>query len=123
MTHDEIEKMKSDIESGTPGFWTVTNGYIHQDGKGEYLVHVAKILSNTNFDAANARRIARVPQLEAEVLRLRRLLAEKGGRIMKVPFIVSAIILTAWTLAAIHIGIGIGEFAIVVEDMLAEYLD
>ena len=42
---------------------------------------------------------------------------------MKVPFFVSATILTAWTLAAIHIGIGIGEFAIVVDGMVAEYLD
>ena len=42
---------------------------------------------------------------------------------MKVPLIVSATILTAWTLAAIHIGIGIGEFATVVEGMVAEHLD
>ena len=73
MTPDEIEKMKADIEAGTPGPWSVDNegdvtaalGYVVAD------MLAPEGIAASAADTANARRIARVPQLEAEVLRLR----------------------------------------------------
>ena len=70
MTPDEIEQMKADIEAGTPGPWRAGqhgNFRVYgPDGIGEHSGLIAEVLKGK----ANAYRIARVPQLEAEVLRL-----------------------------------------------------
>ena len=80
MTPDEIEQMQKDIEAGTPGPWgyapTETADVSHlirdQGGQG-----IAKITDSFGLPVEeNARRIARVPQLEAEVMRLRRVIFE-----------------------------------------------
>ena len=76
MTPDEIEQMKADIEAGTPGPWRAGqqgNFRVYgPDGIGEHSGLIAEVLKGR----ANARRIARVPQLEAEVMRLRRVIFE-----------------------------------------------
>ena len=71
MTPDEIEQMKADIEAGTPGPWRAGqhgNFRVYgPDGIGEHSGLIAEVLKGK----ANAYRIARVPDLEAEALRLR----------------------------------------------------
>ena len=78
MTPDEIEQMKADIEAGTPGPWVRDCWDIL--GKAPGTGAVAEVCKPNGDDDtfwrsaepdANARRIARVPELEAEVLRLR----------------------------------------------------
>ena len=79
MTPDEIEHMKADIEAGTPGPWRAGqqgNFRVYgPDRIGEHSGLIAEVLKGR----ANARRIARVPQLEAEVLRLRKALGTAQG--------------------------------------------
>ena len=81
MTPDEIEQMKADIEAGTPGPWrdrylpqhlnriTAADGFVT-------ICDIALWQVDYSGQQTNARRIARVPQLEAEVLRLREALRE-----------------------------------------------
>ena len=79
MTPDEIEKMKADMDAGTPGPWFAEfeeeddfEGVPISDGSsGAPIANVPVDFNDREDREANARRIARVPQLEAEVLRLR----------------------------------------------------
>ena len=84
MTPDEIEQMKADIEAGAPGPWryapTESADVLHmiRDCRG---YGIAKITDSFDLPVeVNARRIARVPQLEAEVLRLRECLRHMKSR-------------------------------------------
>ena len=87
MTPDEIEKMKADMEAGTPGPWNIKDC----DSLGDRCTHYFQEVWNDETDIlvttevtrahndggrVNIRRIARTPQLEAEVLRLRRVMFE-----------------------------------------------
>ena len=101
MTPDEIEKMKADIEAGTPGPWksrgmggdSVVLSERHKYHKfseayDAYPISIPRTYFDdeldwlrvdhqaAGFSHADARRIARVPELEAEVLRLRDALRE-----------------------------------------------
>ena len=84
MTPDEIEKMKADMEAGTPGPWVSLTGgrwgdqhQIHaRTGNCSHWIANLKCESCPVNLGPNARRIARVPQLEVEVLRLRRMLKD-----------------------------------------------
>lgn len=89
MTEDDIKQMIADREAGTPGSWKVGNRYI---ANGVFSEDEDTTIANThgqqqNFNReqqiaeqnANARRIARVPDLEAEVLRLREALKIIAG--------------------------------------------
>ena len=84
MTPDEIEKMQADIEAGTPGPWFVEfeeeddfEGVPISDGSsGAPIANVPVDFNDREEREANARRIARVPELEAEVMRLREALRE-----------------------------------------------
>lgn len=84
MTEDDIKQMTADREAGTPGPWRVgpvdDTRVESADGS-----EVADIDGDYNQPEtwpvmeANARRIARVPDLEAEVLRLRQALKIIAG--------------------------------------------
>ena len=84
MTPDEIEKMKADMDAGTPGPWFAEfeeeddfEGVPISDGSsGAPIANVPVDFNDREDREANARRIARVPELEAEVLRLREALRE-----------------------------------------------
>ena len=82
MKPEDIEQMKRDREDGTPGPWVVHNC----ESSGDRCTHFYQEIWNDDTDilvttevtrahkdggSANMRRIARVPDLEAEVLRLR----------------------------------------------------
>ena len=78
MTPDEIEKMKADIEAGTPGPWRaskVNPSRVFGPDNQPVMERDPSFRVAPRYEA-NARRIARVPQLEAEVLRLRRMLKD-----------------------------------------------
>ena len=78
MTLDDIEQIKADIEEGTLGPWE-THKRNDEDEATLVISDENNIADCSSFitgvpigvDAANARRIARVPELEAEMLRLR----------------------------------------------------
>jgi hypothetical protein len=84
MTPEQIEELRADMAAGTPGPWflhfsptyfSVSAPAILPKKHGPQSNVVARMaitpLSNlASHGAANARRIARVPTLEAEVLRL-----------------------------------------------------
>ena len=81
MTPDEIEQMQKDIEAGTPGPWRIKDcdalgdratHYFQEVWNDETDILVTSEVTRAHNDGgrANMRRIARVPQLEAEVLRL-----------------------------------------------------
>ena len=63
MTSDEIEQMKADMEAGTPGCFSVIPS--------SETVNRAVKIEGKDVVAADMRRRQRLPQLEAEVLRLR----------------------------------------------------
>ena len=76
MNPEEIEQMKRDREAGTDGPWRLS-GLLMQGQSGDvclmgepaqYAGDKSRMLDNWEV---NARRIARVPDLEAKVLRLR----------------------------------------------------
>lgn len=76
MTLQEIEQMKADRAAGTPAPWAAfedeVTGIKASDGRVAVCTQIT--LMHRRFAtevAANARRIARVPDLEAEILRLR----------------------------------------------------
>ena len=78
MTPDEIEKMKADIEAGTPGPWRaskVNPSRVFGPDNQPVMERDPPFRVSPRYEA-NARRIARVPELEAEVLRLRRVIFE-----------------------------------------------
>ena len=75
MTLQEIEQMKADREIGTDGPWTLI-----WHGNETYPFPLSLLTSNNDSwiardgvvsSEANARRIARVPDMEKEILRLR----------------------------------------------------
>ena len=79
MTPEQIEQMRADMQVGTPGNWWADNnegyGSNHiwasdpNDQRAKELV--AEAIGDSAEDEANMRRIARVPAMEAEILRLR----------------------------------------------------
>jgi hypothetical protein len=78
MTPEELEQMRADMAAGTPGPWELDGiaiaGSDPRAGDVCLMGHPAQypgdtVLMLVNHEA-NARRIARVPLLEAEVLRL-----------------------------------------------------
>ena len=82
-TPEDVDQMRRDMEAGTPGPWEFANSEspcgqewygcgVTAPGYTEFLwlEHLAEV------DIPLARRIARVPQLEAEVLRLRSLIGQ-----------------------------------------------
>ena len=78
MTPDEIEKMKADIEAGTPGPWRaskVNPSRVFGPDNQPVMERDPPFRVSPRYEA-NARRIARLPDLEDEVLRLRRMLIE-----------------------------------------------
>ena len=78
MTSDEIEQMKADMEAGTPGPWRaskVNPSRVFGPDNQPVMERDPPFRVSPRYEA-NARRIARVPELEAEVLRLRDVIAE-----------------------------------------------
>jgi hypothetical protein len=85
MTPEQIKELRADMAEGTPGRWiSLANNEVWRDAFGTPGLgpfdRVARVESTYSYYAgkrsctgtisANARRIARVPLLEAEVLRL-----------------------------------------------------
>lgn len=83
MTEIDWEQLEADRSVGTPGRLDHTNGYIHQAGQGSKLVHVAKMLNNSNTVEADASRFSRLSDLEAYALSTRRKL-EAAERVISV---------------------------------------
>ena len=80
MTPQEIEQMKADREAGTQGEFHVSKvrgGYAICDDRGATVgaAHRMPPRYDNAEQSANADRFARVPTLEAEILRLREALA------------------------------------------------
>jgi hypothetical protein len=88
MTPEELEQMRADMAAGTPGPWGAIIGkYGWQIHAKSYWLANLKCESCPAHEEANARRIARVPTLEAEVLRLTEAnaaLAEELARVRQV---------------------------------------
>jgi hypothetical protein len=95
MTPEQIEELRADMAAGTRGPWRWSDKYPTEDGRRNWSLlgdkHGYGILCCDGEgnspqgigDPENARRIARVPTLEAEVLRLteeRAALAEELAR-------------------------------------------
>ena len=93
MTPHDIEQMKADREAGTPGPWRPGHDGVLAIGSVDtascaVLGRIATAHETDGVDSdgrhwstsgsayANARRIARVPDMEAEILRLREALGE-----------------------------------------------
>ena len=73
MTPDEIEQMQKDIEAGTRGPWRaskVNPSRVFDPDNQPVMDRDPSFRVAPRYEA-NARRIARVPELEVEVLRLR----------------------------------------------------
>lgn len=73
MTPEQIEEMKADMAAGTQGPWWYqerSDAYTHivRSGESRFLVQLGQ--DTSGVAESNARRIARLPELEAEVLRL-----------------------------------------------------
>lgn len=95
MTNEEIEAMNADMAAGTPGPWRVDTGdgevVVGPEGAFEPFGGCgccgSPWMNGNGPDAhvANARRIARVPELEAEVLRLRGLLHQLDDYLQSLP--------------------------------------
>ena len=80
MTSDEIEQMKADIEAGTPGPWRaskVNPSRVFGPDNQPVMERDPPFRVSPRYEA-NARRIARAPELEAEVLRLRDVIENAG---------------------------------------------
>ena len=80
MKPEDIEEMKRDREAGTPGPWWLHGEMIFGPDDPAVPWEVAEAKADCGHGGCqtepNARRIARVPTLEAEVLRLREALEE-----------------------------------------------
>ena len=61
-----IEQLRADMEAGTQGDWDIHNGMSSRplEVAGCYFAHFSNYSDSPPHRAANARRIARVPQLE-----------------------------------------------------------
>ena len=61
-----IEQLRKDMEAGTQGDWDIHNGMSSRplEVAGAYFAHFSNYSDAPPHRAANARRIARVPQLE-----------------------------------------------------------
>lgn len=72
----DLEQLKADVAAGTPGDWELREnstepGYYYISGRGAMVVTLTEDNSgNSMFDMSDpdARRIARVPELEAAVI-------------------------------------------------------
>ena len=87
-TKDEVAAMVADRDAGTPGGWTHRTGpalkgsYNVVEGESGDLMICECWDNDENLDAAKARRIARVPQLEQWVIDLRaQLAASEAARV------------------------------------------
>lgn len=81
MKPEDIEQMKTDRKAGTPGPWWLHGEMIFGPDDPEVPWQVAEAKSDCGYPDGcqtepNARRIARVPTLKAEVLRWRALAEE-----------------------------------------------
>jgi hypothetical protein len=89
MTPKQIEELRADMAAGTKGPWGVYRDAIGRPysivGHGRTLVTHSRAFPLRNRDDvwANARRIARVPTLEAEVLRLTEANAALAGELAR----------------------------------------
>jgi hypothetical protein len=78
MTPEELEQMRVDIAAGTPGPWVAASpeqdpSIVSVEGGGFFIAWIDEGYDNAGV---NARRIARVPSLEADLLRLMEKLAK-----------------------------------------------
>ena len=82
MKPEEIEEMKADMEAGTPGPWVIHDcesmgdrctTYFQEVWNDDLDILVTTEVTRSHKDGGrvNMRRIARVPAMEAEILRLR----------------------------------------------------
>jgi hypothetical protein len=84
MTPEELEQMRADMAAGTPGPWGAIIGkYGWQIHAKSYWLANLKCESCPAHEEANAHRIARVPTLEAEVLRLTEANAALAGELAR----------------------------------------
>lgn len=68
----DYTQMLADRAAGTQGDWR-----LHADKVGEVIMFAAGVVTyGRNTSEANARRIANIPNMEAEIIRLRKALAE-----------------------------------------------
>jgi hypothetical protein len=88
MTPEQIAQMKADMADGTPGPFYVQEGfgniYALSDGTSGLTICIStvdrrQLEGGLAEAAANARRIARVPDMEAEILILRAALERIAG--------------------------------------------